>query len=112
MGTDASEWELCDIRSHYQRLGIRMKSIYDAIKNPENNGGFVVDDSNVRDIEKKYIENMYLVKNRFNYEEIGQTGQYIELSGWTHDVTNEYNWDASKISTSSRDWVIFCLTSS
>lgn len=111
MGTDVSEWELCDIRSHYQRLGIRMKSIYDAIKNPENNGGFVVDDSNVRDIEKKYIDNMYLVKNRFNYEEIGQTGQYIELSGWTHDVTNEYNWDASKISTSSRTMTIEADTS-
>ena len=61
MGTDVSEWELCDIRSHYQRLGIRMKSIYDAIKNPENNGGFVVDDSNVRDIEKKYIDKYLIV---------------------------------------------------
>ena len=111
MGTDVSEWELCDIRSHYQRLGIRMKNIYEAIKNPDNNGGFEVDDSNVRDIEKKYIDNMYLVKNRFNYEEIGQTAQSIELSGWTHDVTNEYNWDASKVSTSSRTMSIDVDTS-
>lgn len=91
MNTDVSEWEMNDIRSHYQRLGMRMQTIYDAIKNPDNNGGFIVDDSNVNQTELDYIKNMYLVLNRFNYEEVGQTGQSIELSGWTHDVTNEYN---------------------
>ena len=75
---ELTEWEIGDIRSHYQRLGIRLKNIYEAIKNPENNGGFTVDDSKVQDIEKQYIENGYLMLNRFDYEDINST--YIDTT--------------------------------
>lgn len=89
--SELSEWEMRDIRSHYQHLGVRMRSIYDAIKNPINNNGYIVDDSNVNDIEKEYIDNMYVVLNKFNYEEIGQTSETIQLSDWSHDVSNSFN---------------------
>lgn len=91
--TELSEWEIKDIRSHYQHLGVRIESIYNAIKNPDNNGGFIVDDTNVNDIEKQYIKNAYLVLDRFNYEEIDQTASIIEFTDFTHDVTNTYNRD-------------------
>lgn len=67
---DMSEWETIDLRSHKQRLGIRIKNIFDAIKDPFNNGGYTVDDSNVNDIEKQYINNSYLMLDRFDFENI------------------------------------------
>lgn len=67
---EMSEWEVTDLRAHKQRLGIRVKNIYDAIKDPFNNGGYIVDDSNVNDIEKQYIENSYLMLDRFDFENI------------------------------------------
>lgn len=65
-----SEDEIQDIRSHYQRLGIRLKNIYDAIKNPENNGGYEVDDSSIDDVQRAYINNGYLMLKQFDWEEI------------------------------------------
>ena len=75
---ELTEWEIGDLRSHYQRLGVRLKNIYEAIKQPENNGGFTVDDSKVQEIEKQYIENGYLMLNRFDYEDINST--YIDTT--------------------------------
>lgn len=88
---ELSEWEVGDIRSHYQRLGIRVKNIYNAIKDPENNGGFDVDDSNVEVIEKQYIENAYLMLNRFDYEDINSN--FISTSiPLTFDQTPHATW--------------------
>lgn len=67
---DMTEDEIQDIRSHYQRLGIRLKNIYDAIKNPENNGGYEVDDSAIEDVQRAYINNGYLMLKQFDWEEI------------------------------------------
>lgn len=67
---DMCEDEIQDIRSHYQRLGIRLKNIYDAIKNPENNGGYEVDDSAIEEIQREYINNGYLMLKQFDWEEI------------------------------------------
>ena len=67
---DMCEDEIQDIRSHYQRLGIRLKNIYDAIKNPENNGGYEVDDSAIDDVQRAYIDNGYLMLKQFDWEEI------------------------------------------
>lgn len=67
---EMSEWETIDLRSHKQRLGIRIKNIYEAIKDPFNNGGYTIDDSNVNDIEKQYINNSYLMLDRFDFENI------------------------------------------
>lgn len=64
------EYEINDIRSHYQRVGYRLKTIYDKIKDPENNGGYIIDDSNVQEIEKEYIKNAYLMNNGFDWEEL------------------------------------------
>lgn len=67
---DMTEDEIQDIRSHYQRLGIRLKNIYEAIKNPENNGGYEVDDSAIEDVQRAYIDNGYLMLKQFDWEEI------------------------------------------
>lgn len=65
-----TEDEIQDIRSHYQRLGIRLKNIYEAIKDPENNGGYTVDDSGIEDVQRAYLENGYLMLKQFDWEEI------------------------------------------
>lgn len=102
---DLTEWEIGDIRSHYQRLGVRLKNIYEAIKKPENNGGFTVDDSKVQEIEKQYIENGYLMLNRFDYEDINST--YIDTTidltldrvpkaRWSYDYATSQKFDVSE----------------
>lgn len=70
IGNEVDEFAMRELRSHYQLLGTRYQAIYNAIKNPENNGGFTVDDSNVNQIEKDYIKYMYLVRDRFDYDNI------------------------------------------
>lgn len=88
---ELTEWEAGDIRSHYQRLGVRIKNIYEAIKDPANNGGFEVDDSNVEDIEKQYINYAYLMLNRFDYEDINSN--FISTSiPLTFNITPHATW--------------------
>lgn len=67
---EVSNFEMNDIRSHYLPYGIRLQAIYDAIKNPKNNGGFEVDDSNITEIEKKYIYEGYIMQNPFQWDDI------------------------------------------
>lgn len=86
------EDEIQDIRSHYQRLGIRLKNIYDAIKNPENNGGYEVDDSAIDDVQRAYIDNGYLMLKQFDWEEINS--DFI-------NTTIKPSWDLSPMEVST-----------
>ena len=89
---DMCEDEIQDIRSHYQRLGIRLKNIYDAIKNPENNGGYEVDDSAIDDVQRAYIDNGYLMLKQFDWEEINS--DFI-------NTTIKPTWDLSPMEVST-----------
>lgn len=88
---ELDEWEIGDLRSHYQRMGVRMQSIYDAIKNPQNNGGYVVDDSQLDAASKDYIKDGYLVLDRFDYESINQTNKNINLTMGTSKIEATFN---------------------
>lgn len=70
---DVSEYEINDLRSHYQPYALRLKGIFDAICNPKNNGGFKVNTDNINPIEKKYIENGYIMQDRFSWTDINTT---------------------------------------
>lgn len=70
---DVSEYEINDLRSHYQPYGLRLQAIFDTICNPKNNGGFTVNTDNIRDVEKQYIKNGYILQDRFNWDDINTT---------------------------------------
>lgn len=67
---EVSNFEMNDLRSHYLPYSVRLQAIYDAIKNTDNNGGFIVNDDNVNDIEKKYIYEGYIMLNPFKWNDI------------------------------------------
>lgn len=73
-----NEWQMRDLRSYMQRPVISFKKIIDAIKNPENNGGYnVVLDTDFFNSKNPYYENAWLtlpllndLKNKENQTEI------------------------------------------
>lgn len=77
---ELSEWEIGDLRSHYQRLGVKLKPVYEAIKNPVNNGGYTVDDSKLDDYSREYINNGYIMLDRFDYDVINETNKQSDLT--------------------------------
>lgn len=90
---DVSNFEMNDIRSHYLPYGIRLQAIYNAIKNPQNNGGFEVDDSNVSDIEKKYIYEGYIMQNPFEWDDINANNV---------NTTIQPSWNSNNVNLSGR----------
>lgn len=86
-----SEWEIGDLRSHYQRLGIRLEEVYNAIKNPINNGGYEVDDSQLDEHSKNYIKDGYIMLNRFDYETINETNTSINLTFSAQPLSSPLN---------------------
>lgn len=92
---EVSNFEINDIRSHYLPYAIRMQSVYDAIKNPLNNGGFDVDDTNISDIEKKYIYEAYIMQNPFEWDDVNANNINTTIiptwsRGYT-DMDNRYS---------------------
>lgn len=90
---EASNIEINDIRSHYLPYGIRLQAIYDALKNPDNNGGFEVDDSNLNDIEKKYIYEGYIMQNPFEWDDVNANNI---------NTTIQPTWSADRASLANR----------
>lgn len=70
---ECSQIEMKDMRSHYTPFAIRLQAIYNAIKNPYNNGGFTVNDDNINDVEKLYINEGYVMMSRFAWDDIKDT---------------------------------------
>lgn len=70
MDRDVSEYEIGDLRSHYQPYGLRLKGLFDAITNKDNNGGFNVNIDNIDPIEMKYLDNAYIMQDRFSWDDI------------------------------------------
>lgn len=54
------EWAVKDLRSYLQRPVISIRAILDAISNPDNNGGYSVDLSNITDPSKFPYQDMWL----------------------------------------------------
>lgn len=70
---DFVEWETRDLRSSYQRPAIKLKTILDAISNPDNNGGYTIDwPDDVYDSGTslgKYYQKSYVLMNRIDFED-------------------------------------------
>lgn len=67
MPREIVEWEARDLRSNQQRFGIRMSTFFNAVFNPENNGGFnVVLDDEIKD--SPYYKKSYIMFGKPNFE--------------------------------------------
>lgn len=65
---EMSEWETRDFRSSQQRPAIRTKLLFDAICNPENNGGWNVEVSPSVSADT-YINDSWIVCDRLQFED-------------------------------------------
>ena len=103
---DLEPFEAGDLRSHNLKLGMRLKAIYDAIKNPFNNGGYEVDDSNVDEICKKYINDGYILLPSFDFEEINDTAKYESLTFGTNTLYAGVEQGSTTITTNTEEFDI------
>lgn len=75
------EWEAKEFRSQYQRTGLRFSSLFNAISNPVNNGGFkVVLDDKIKNTP--YYKNSYVLMNVPDFEagSTSNTNNNIEIT--------------------------------
>lgn len=74
---ELDEWEARDLRSEYQRVGVRFSSFFKAISNPENNGGYqVVLDPDIENTP--YYQKSWILLDRPEFQEI--TTEYLTPS--------------------------------
>lgn len=63
------EWEAKDLRSNQQRIGLRFSSFFDAISNPDYNGGYnVVLDDEFRN--SPYFKKSYILLNKPDWSKV------------------------------------------
>lgn len=64
---ELDEWEARDLRSTYQRIGLRFSSFFRAISDPQNNGGYnVVLDDEIK--ETPYFQKSWILLDRPEFE--------------------------------------------
>lgn len=80
---ECTEWEMKDLRSHYQRCGIKLSFLLETICKPENNGGYeIVFSDEIKN--SPYYRNTYIMFNRFTYDETSRNAiKNIYMSGLT-----------------------------
>ena len=84
------EWAVKDLRSYLQRPVFSMKAFWDAICNPENNGGYEVDASVVQDVL------------RFGaYSKLWMTLPLISSAGTIHQASGDLSLTLSSTPTSA-----------
>lgn len=84
------EWAVKDLRSYLQRPVFSMKAFWDAICNPENNGGYEVDASVVQDVL------------RFGaYSKLWMTLPLISSAGTIHQASGDLSLTMSSTPTSA-----------
>lgn len=80
-----NQWEVGELRSHYQRPAIRTKLVLDAINNPDNNGGFNVHwDIPKNDPIWDYYNNSFIIRAPFELDKFNgeyATASFPETSG-------------------------------
>ncbi len=92
MPRELVEWEAKDLRSNQQRIGLKFSSFFNAISNPDYNGGYNIElDSSFR--TSPYFKNSYILLNKPNWDNFNTDSniQYasnpIELNTSTHSST-------------------------
>lgn len=94
---DMSEWEARDLRSNYQRVGIKLSKVLDAIADPSNNGGydvqFMIDKQRSNSKIQQYIDNSYILLDRPNFEESSET----DVTGGLHFQSGKDNFTLTTI---------------
>ena len=92
MPRELVEWEAKDLRSNQQRVGLKFSSFFNAISNPDYNGGYniVLDDSFKNSV---YFKNSYILLQKPNWDNFNSSSdvQYsssaLELSTSAHSDT-------------------------
>lgn len=87
------ENEIRDLRSYYQRPAIKVKTLLDAIADPENNGGYNVEfDSELLDENTpkgQYLNKGYIMFDRLDFEEDESANTLGRLTPITDLTINE-----------------------
>lgn len=77
---EMDEWETRDLRAAWQRPAVKMSTIFDAISDPENNGGYEVQwDEEIKN--SPYYKNTYLILNRVNFDLVDLHNETVYLGG-------------------------------
>lgn len=77
---EMDEWETRDLRAAQQRPAVKMSTIFDAISDPENNGGYEVQwDEEIKN--SPYYKNTYLILNRVNFDLVDLHNETVYLGG-------------------------------
>lgn len=87
MQRSCDEWEMRDLRSYLQRPALRVKGLLNAIKDPQNNGGYnVVLDRDFFSSGNPYYEKAWITLPMLNPE----TDAKDELIDWNWYKENQY----------------------
>lgn len=93
LGEEMTEWETFDLRSYLQRPVVRVERIIDAIRQPENNGGYEVDlDYHFFRSDNPYYMDAYLTLPMLRDMEIQNNGETEEISGATATKVSYQRW--------------------
>lgn len=99
---DLAEWEARDLRSEYQRVGVRFSSFFKAISNPQNNGGYtVVLDPDIENTP--YYQKSWILLDRPEFQEIStdplspSTGE-IHILDNQSEVSKDFMYSDSQVS--------------
>lgn len=96
-GRDLDEWETRDLRSVYQRPAIKLSKVFEAIADPENNGGFNVA-LHKSILESPYYKDTFILQKRIDLEET-DTSQASSF-GFNTEVTSDSDIELIGISNS------------
>ena len=84
LSKEYTEWEMQDLRSYNQRPALKLSKVFEAICNPENNGGYTVElDNTFFNEQNKYYNDAYITLPLLSELELISDGAETELSGET-----------------------------
>lgn len=96
LSRDISEWEAKDLRSEYQRIGIKFSDLFNTICDPHNNGGYTVT-TDQEILDSTYFKDTYLVLDRLKFDEDTTANEVIEINHSSKIL--EYNFSGEKPTT-------------
>lgn len=88
MRGECYEWEMRDLRSYLQRPALSVKGLFDAIRNPLNNGGYEVE-----------LDGDFFTSGNPYYEKAWITLPMIDSTNITTDSFSDWNWYESERQT-------------
>ena len=98
MRTESNEWKMRDLRSYLQRPALSIKGFFNAIRDPQNNGGYnVVLDRDFFSQDNPYYWNAFMTLPMLKPETDGtdeyipwewyKEDEYIYTGDWTKEIT-------------------------